>query len=66
MNLGAVDWLLRDEHWVGGGREANSLGKLRLTKAEQNGLIAAPRHYHILAIPHQPANEFVGPESFRF
>jgi hypothetical protein len=37
-----------------------------LTKVEQNGLIGATGYQHVWAILHQPANELVSLESFRF
>jgi hypothetical protein len=44
----------------------NNTGKLRLTKVEQNSLVGATGYYHVLAIPHQPTNELMGRDKFRF
>jgi hypothetical protein len=40
--------------------------KLRLAKAEQNGVIGATDYYHVLAKLHQLPNELVNPDNFRF
>jgi hypothetical protein len=67
MIFKAADWFLRDEYWrIEGGRKTNDISKPRLTKAEQNGLVKAPSTYQVLVIPHQPTNELVSPDSFRF
>jgi hypothetical protein len=67
MVIGAVDWFLRDEYWImEGGRKTNNIWKLTLAKVEKNSLIRATGDYYVLAIPHQPPNELVSPDSFRF
>jgi hypothetical protein len=44
----------------------NNIGKFIHTKVEQNGLVGAAGYYYVLAVPHQPINEVVGSERFRF
>jgi hypothetical protein len=45
MVIGAVNWFVRDEYWIiEGERKRNQIGKLILTKVEQNGLIGATSH----------------------
>jgi hypothetical protein len=48
------------------GEKPNNIEKLRFTKVEDNGLIVAASYYHIVAIPHQPTEEFVNPNSLGF
>jgi hypothetical protein len=67
MIFGSVDGFLRRKDWIiEGGRKINNNDMLMLTKVEQNSLIGAPGHYHILAIPHQPTNELASADSSRF
>jgi hypothetical protein len=47
-------------------RKNNNIGMLILIKVDGNSLTGAARSCHILAIPHQPTNELVNPESFTF
>jgi hypothetical protein len=44
----------------------NDIGKFALTKVKQNGLIGASGHHHVFARPHQPTNELVTSDGFKF
>jgi hypothetical protein len=66
MIFGAVGWFERDEYClIEGGRKMDNIGKFILTKVEQNNLIGATGDDQVLAVPHQPPNELVSPDSFR-
>jgi hypothetical protein len=41
----------------------NNIGTLILAKAKENGLIGVTGYYNILAISHQPTNEFMSPDN---
>jgi hypothetical protein len=62
MAIGSVD-----EYWIiEGGKKTNTIGKLRLVKVEQNGLIGVTGFYHVLVTSHQRTDKLVNPCGFRF